>query len=217
MQVPMDRNSGRTAVIVGASSGIGAALAHQLHRDGWRLGLLARRLDRLEALRQTLAPDTVVRRVDVTQADAAIVFDHILDELGGVDLVIIVSIGVPRRPARSRSTKRAADRRHGGATGRRRHGDVEARTPIADRGHVAPGLLARDRRPPDHAGRAKAGEACLHYEAVCGGRVHTQAAAASRLRESAGSFERIPRLIRRARGRPAADAARTSRRRPAGW
>jgi short-subunit dehydrogenase len=85
----MDRDSSRTAVIIGASSGIGEALAHQLSREGWRLALLARRLDRLEALRQILAPETVVRRIDVTQDDAAAVFDQILDELGGVDLVII--------------------------------------------------------------------------------------------------------------------------------
>jgi short-subunit dehydrogenase len=85
----MDRQSGRTAVIIGASSGIGEALAHQLNREGWRLGLLARRLDRLEGLRQTLAPETVVRRIDVTQDDAAAILDEVLDELGGVDLVII--------------------------------------------------------------------------------------------------------------------------------
>ena len=63
----MNRHSGRTAVIIGASSGIGEALAHELNRDGWHLGLLARRLDRLEALRETLAPETVVRGLDVTQ------------------------------------------------------------------------------------------------------------------------------------------------------
>jgi short-subunit dehydrogenase len=85
----MNSDSGRTAVIVGASSGIGEALAHQLNREGWRLGLLARRLDRLEAMRQTLAPETVVRRLDVTHDDAAAIFDEALDELGGVDLIII--------------------------------------------------------------------------------------------------------------------------------
>src|SRR5215467_5950581 len=85
----MNRDSGRTAVIVGASSGIGEALAHQLNREGWRLMLLARRLDRLETLRRALAPETVVRRMDVTHDDAAAIFEKVLDELGGVDLVII--------------------------------------------------------------------------------------------------------------------------------
>lgn len=81
----MDGDAIRTAVIIGASSGIGEALAHELNRDGWRLGLLARRLDRLEALRQALAPDTVVRRLDVSEDDAASILDRLLDELGGVD------------------------------------------------------------------------------------------------------------------------------------
>jgi short-subunit dehydrogenase len=85
----MDKDSVRTAVIIGASSGIGEALAHQLNREGWRLGLLARRLERLEALRQTLAMETVVRRIDVTRDDAAAIFNDVLDELGGVDLVVI--------------------------------------------------------------------------------------------------------------------------------
>ena len=85
----MNRDSGGTAVIIGASSGIGGALARQLNREGWRLGLLARRLDRLEALRETLAPGTIVRRIDVTHDDAAAIFDDVLDQLGGVDLVII--------------------------------------------------------------------------------------------------------------------------------
>jgi short-subunit dehydrogenase len=81
--------SKRTAVIVGASSGIGEALAHQLNRDGWRLGLLARRLDRLETLRGSLAPETLVRRLDVTDDDAAAILEQVFDELGGIDLVVI--------------------------------------------------------------------------------------------------------------------------------
>ena len=97
----MNSHATRTAVIVGASSGIGEALAHELNRAGWRLGLLARRLERLEALRETLAPETVVRVLDVTQSDAAATLEHVLEELGGVDLVII-SAGTGhnnRRPA----------------------------------------------------------------------------------------------------------------------
>jgi short-subunit dehydrogenase len=85
----MHERSTRTAVIIGASSGLGEALAHELHRDGWRLALVARRLDRLEALRQILAPETVVRGLDVGQRDAAAILEQFLDALGGVDLVVI--------------------------------------------------------------------------------------------------------------------------------
>jgi len=79
----------RTAVIIGASSGIGEALARELHRAGWRLALLARRLDRLEALRKTFGSDTFVRVLDVAQPDAAAIFADALAEIGGVDLVVV--------------------------------------------------------------------------------------------------------------------------------
>ena len=82
---------GRTAIIIGASSGIGEALAHQLNREGWRIGLLARRLDRLEKIRQTLGPGTAVYYMDVAGDDATAVFETFVDQLGGVDLVIISS------------------------------------------------------------------------------------------------------------------------------
>src|SRR5262247_2982880 len=85
----MNEHTRRTAVIIGASSGIGEALARELHRAGWRLGLMARRLDRLESLRIALSSDTCVCRLDVTHAEAAATLERFLDELGGVDLVII--------------------------------------------------------------------------------------------------------------------------------
>jgi short-subunit dehydrogenase len=79
----------RTAVIIGASSGIGEALARQLDGEGWRVALLARRLEQLDVLRESLSPAAIVRGIDVTRDDAAATLDRLFSELGAVDLVII--------------------------------------------------------------------------------------------------------------------------------
>jgi short-subunit dehydrogenase len=78
-----------TAVIIGASSGIGEALAHELHGAGWRLALLARRRERLETLRDTLGPETLVRTIDVGRSDAAAILEDVIAELGGADLIVL--------------------------------------------------------------------------------------------------------------------------------
>lgn len=80
------------ALVVGASSGIGAELVRQLARTGAHVAAVARRRSELEALAQELtgAPGSVtVRASDVTDvADAPIAFEEVVRALGGLDLFV---------------------------------------------------------------------------------------------------------------------------------
>ena len=82
------------AIIVGASSGIGEALARALAADGCRVALVARREEKLRQLAAELDTDSGEPKAryyvhDVTEfAGAAALFEIITHELGGLDLII---------------------------------------------------------------------------------------------------------------------------------
>ena len=76
---------GMTIIITGASAGIGAALARELHRQGARVVLAARRRERLEALAKEL-PGSLVVEADV--ADPAACQRLITAVPGRIDAVV---------------------------------------------------------------------------------------------------------------------------------
>jgi NADP-dependent 3-hydroxy acid dehydrogenase YdfG len=81
--------SGHVAVITGASSGIGEATARALARDGHRVALLARRLDRIEALAADLGDDAVAIQADVTDRESLVAAaERVRDGLGGADVLV---------------------------------------------------------------------------------------------------------------------------------
>ncbi|MBD0336743.1 MAG: SDR family NAD(P)-dependent oxidoreductase [Cyanobacteria bacterium Co-bin13] len=82
----------RVAMITGASSGIGRAIAQRLSQLGYRLALCARRQDRLLSLQQELqadGPEVLIQSVDLRQeADILAFFQAVRERWGGVDVLI---------------------------------------------------------------------------------------------------------------------------------
>jgi short-subunit dehydrogenase len=79
----------KTIVITGASSGIGAAMARRLGRDGHQLALAARRADALRAVVAEIDAAAITVVTDVTRrADVERLRDEALRAFGSVDVWI---------------------------------------------------------------------------------------------------------------------------------
>jgi decaprenylphospho-beta-D-erythro-pentofuranosid-2-ulose 2-reductase len=88
----------RYAAVVGASSGIGAAIARELAGEGTRVALLARHEDALRAVAAELpAGRAWVYPHDVTASDAVpALVDRVAADLGGLDCLVYAAGVMPR-------------------------------------------------------------------------------------------------------------------------
>ncbi len=80
----------KKALIIGASSGIGAALAKVLAEDCDVIGLASRRTELLEALAAEIGKETHIAGMDVSRPEEARDhLDRLIADMGGVDLAVI--------------------------------------------------------------------------------------------------------------------------------
>src|SRR5688500_4981439 len=90
MTHPAGRLAGKVAVVTGASSGVGRAIARAYAAEGARVGLIARNLDGLEAAAgelRDLGAEALLLRLDVADAGAVdAAAQRVVDAWGAIDL-----------------------------------------------------------------------------------------------------------------------------------
>ncbi|WP_180017416.1 MULTISPECIES: SDR family oxidoreductase [unclassified Acinetobacter] len=84
----------KTILITGASSGIGAGMAREFAKKGYNLAICARRLERLETLKQELESQydikVIAKTLDVTNYDQVFeVFRAFKEDFGTIDRIIV--------------------------------------------------------------------------------------------------------------------------------
>ncbi len=87
----------KNAIIFGASSGIGKALAQLLVNDGFRVAITGRRIEKLQAIQQTHPEKYLIKQHDVTDiASSEQLFEELTKELKTIDLIVYSSgVGNP--------------------------------------------------------------------------------------------------------------------------
>lgn len=88
----MEQSSQKKAIVIGASSGIGSALAVAYGKRGYDVGLMARRVNLLNDVAQQIPGTTYIKQIDIARTDTAPnILTQLIDEMGGVDVIVINS------------------------------------------------------------------------------------------------------------------------------
>ncbi|APU70081.1 3-oxoacyl-[acyl-carrier protein] reductase [Christiangramia flava JLT2011] len=81
--------NGKTALVTGASGGIGSAIAQKLSAANCTVALAGRNLERLEEVQQSLLNDSIIVEMDVSQSNnVAAGFEKTLKEFGKIDILV---------------------------------------------------------------------------------------------------------------------------------
>ena len=79
----------KTAIVFGATSGIGKALTELLVKDNYKVAITGRRIEKLEAIKKEFPNQVLVKQNDIQQIEEVEkVFHEIVEEFGTIDLIV---------------------------------------------------------------------------------------------------------------------------------
>jgi short-subunit dehydrogenase len=79
----------KNAIVFGATSGIGKSLTELLVKDGYKVAITGRRLEKLIALKNQFPNQIITKQNDIQNVeDVEKIFNEIVNELGVIDLVV---------------------------------------------------------------------------------------------------------------------------------
>ena len=96
MTAAMFRLDGKTALVTGASGGIGAAIAHALHAQGAKVVLSGTRTERLEAVAAELGENTFICPADLRGAAEPNALIEAAEQAGGPLHILVNNAGMTR-------------------------------------------------------------------------------------------------------------------------
>jgi 3-oxoacyl-[acyl-carrier protein] reductase len=100
--------TGRTAIVCGASSGMGLGIAESLREEGANVVMLARRRELLEREAERIGATAVTGDVTIA-SDLELLVQTAVETYGGVDVLVNNSGGPPRATARALDAERVEE------------------------------------------------------------------------------------------------------------
>ena len=80
------------AIIIGASAGIGRALALAMSKAGYEVGITARRIELLQSLQTEMLTKSYLKVMDISKAEEARTqLAELVTEMGGMDIIVLNS------------------------------------------------------------------------------------------------------------------------------